>query len=117
MNTKLTLQVYSGYSLLIGFSFLGMAGTVIEGMGITPTPELIATQQIWGAYIVGIGVLVWFLSGLEDKAFFKGLVSLTGLVVIWSLYHIIAKDLGAPPIYINTVVNAAVCAFWYPKMR
>ena len=57
------------------------------------------------------------MSGTEDSGFFNGLVVLTGLAVIVTLYHIIAQGLGAPPLYVNTVVNAAVCVVAFTKMR
>ncbi len=118
MNIKLTLQIYAVYSLLMGAAFLFMAGMVIEGMGIMAPGELfIATQQIWGTYIIGIGSIAWFMSGSENADFFKGMVTLTGLVVIVPLYHIFVQGIGGPPVYINVVVNGAVCAICWPKMR
>ena len=117
MSSKLTLQIYSGYSLLMGLAFLFMASSVIESVGGIPTPLLVVTQQIWGIYIIGVGAIAWFMSGTENADFFKGLVVLTGLVVIVTLYHIFAKGFGAPPLYVNTLVNAAVCFVAFTKMR
>lgn len=117
MNTKLTLQVYAGYSLLMGLSFLLMASRIIESVGGVPTPILIATQQIWGIYIIGVGAISWFMSGTDNADFFKGLTTLTGLVVILTLYHIFMKDMGAAPLYVNTLVNAVVAGISFTKMR
>ena len=118
MNTKLTLQIYAGYSLLMGLAFIFMAGKIIEGMGVVEPGNLfIATQQIWGTYIIGIGAISWFMSGSEEADFFKGMVTLTGLVVVVTLYHIFMMGIGGPPVYINIVVNGAVAAMCWPKMR
>jgi len=118
MNTKLVLKVYAVYSLLMGAAFLLMAAKVLDGMGVMePSSLFIATQQIWGTYIIGIGSIAWFMSGSEETDFFKGMITLTGLVVIVTLYHIFIQGLGAVPLYLNVVVNGAVAAFCWPKMR
>ena len=118
MNTKLALQVYAGYSLLMGVAFIFMAGKILDGMGVmNPSDLFIATQQIWGTYIIGIGAIAWFMSGSEEADFFKGMVTLTVLVVVVTLYHIFIKGIGGPPVYINIVVNGAVAAICWPKMR
>ena len=57
MNSKLTLQVYSAYSLLMGLAFLPMPSAVIESVDGIPTTVLVATQQIWGIYIIGVGAI------------------------------------------------------------
>ena len=41
INTKITLQVYAVYSLLMGAAFLFMAGTVLDGMGVMDPSDLI----------------------------------------------------------------------------
>lgn len=41
MNTKITLQVYAVYSLLMGAAFLIMAGKVLDGMGVMDPSDLI----------------------------------------------------------------------------
>ena len=118
MNTKLVLKVYAVYSLLMGAVFLFMAAKVLDGMGVMePSSLFMATQQIWGTYIVGVGAIAWFMSGSEEADFFKGMVTLTGLVVVVTLYHIFIQGLGAVPLYLNIVVNGGVAAFCWPKMR
>ena len=117
MNTKITLQVYAGYSLLMGLAFIFMASSIIESMGAVPSALFIATQQIWGVYIIGIGAISWFMSDTENADFFKAMTILTGLVVVVTIYHIVAKGMGAPPLYINVLVNAAVGGISFTKMR
>ena len=41
INTKITLQVYAVYSLLMGAAFLFMAGKVLDGMGVMDPSDLI----------------------------------------------------------------------------
>ena len=117
MNTQRTLQVYAGYSLLMGLAFIFMAGNIIESMGAVPNDLFIATQQIWGVYIIGIGAISWFMSDTDNADFFKAMTILTGLIVVVTLYHISAKGLGAPPLYVNVVVNAAVGGISFTKMH
>lgn len=95
-----------------------MASKILDGMGaMMPSDLFVATQQIWGVYIMGIGSIAWFMSGTESADFFKGMATLTGLVVIVTLYHIIVQGVGGPRVYVNVVVNGAVCAMCWPKMR
>lgn len=64
-----------------------------------------------------MGSIAWFMSGSEDADFFKAIVTLTGLVGPVTLYHIFIMGIGGGPWYLNVVVNGAVAAICFPKIR
>lgn len=48
MNLKVIFTIYGIYNILLGLAFIFMPGPTMGGVGITATPDLNTTHQIWG---------------------------------------------------------------------
>lgn len=108
MNLKLIFIIYGIYNILLGLAFVFIPGPAMEGAGITPTPDLIATQQIWGVALIGLGWIAWTLRGAEGNESLVGVakafIIVTALSLVITVYHFTLGFAG-PPIYINVLIN------------
>ena len=108
MNLKMIFTVYGVYNILLGLAFVLIPGPAMEGAGITPTPDLIVTQQIWGVALIGIGWIAWALRGAEGNeslvSVAKTFIVFAALSIAVTVYHFMLGFSG-PPIYINVLIN------------
>jgi len=120
MNLKLIFTIYSVYSILLGLAFMFVPSTVMEGAGITPTTDLVVTQQIWGAAVIGIGWIAFQLRGADDNAALIGVAKsfmvVAALPLIVTGYHFTLGFAG-PPIYINFLINLFVIVGIFMKAK
>lgn len=115
MNAKLFLRVYAGYSIIGGLSMLFFRA-MTEG-GDPSMATTITAEQSMGAYVIGLGGLIWFMSEIEDAALFRGLIILGTSVVLIMLYNIVVVGVGVPPMFLAVIMNGALIAVSWPKMR
>ena len=115
MNTKLALRVYAGYSIIGGLTMI-IYRAITQGADPTIAPAIIAERSM-GAYIVGLGAMVWLMSEIEEAAFYRGLIVMAALVVLVMLYNIVIAGAGVPPMYLAIIMNTFVIAVSWPKMR
>ncbi len=108
MNLKLIFTIYGIYNIAIGLSFIFMPGSAIQSAGITPTHELSATHQIWGAALIGIG---WFALKLRRADGNKTLIGLANafivfaaLTIIITVYHFL-NGFAGPAIFLNVFIH------------
>ncbi len=104
MNLKLIFTIYSVYNILLGLSFVFVPGPMMEGAGVTPTHDLIGTQQIWGAALIGIGWVAWNLRGAEGNqaliGIAKAFIVVTALPFVITLFHF-TQGFSGPSIYFS----------------
>jgi hypothetical protein len=120
MTVSTLFFIYSVYNILLGASFIFVPTVVMQGAGITPTPDLVVTQQIWGAGLVGIGVLAYKAKMVSDSNNFSalvlGFVLTCTLVVVVTIYHLV-QGISGPPVYMNLAVNALIGIGLFMKSR
>ena len=120
MNLKLVFTIYSIYNILLGLAFVFVPSTIMKGAGVTPTADLMVTQQIWGAAVIGIGWVAFQLRGADDNAALLGVVKsfivVSALILVVTVYHFILGFAG-PPIYINFVINLFVLIGIFMKAK
>ncbi len=120
MSLKLIFTIYSIYNILLGLAFIFVPSAVMDGAGITPTTDLVVTQQIWGAAIIGIGWVAFQLRGADDNAVLIGVVKsfmvVAALTLIVTAYHFTLGFAG-PPIYINFLINLIVIVGIFIKTK
>ena len=120
MNLKLTFTIYGIYNILLGLAFVFIPSNVMSGAGITPTTDIIATHQIWGAALIGIGWIAFKLKEADDNkalsSVAKGFIVVAGLPVIVTIYHMM-QGFAGPPIYMNIIINGLVAVFVLIKTK
>ena len=81
---------------------------MMEGAGIASTPDLIATQQMWGTALYGIGLIAMSLRDADNNVGLiepvKAVMIICFLAVLVTLYHLY-QGFSGPPIYMNIVVQ------------
>ena len=120
MTVNTLFLIYSIYNILLGASFIFIPTVVMQGAGITPTPDLVVTQQIWGAGLVGIGVLAYKAKMVNDSSNFSalvlGFVLTCALVVVVTIYHLL-QGISGLPVYMNLAVNTLIGFGLFIKSR
>ena len=121
MSLKILFSVYGVYTILMGASFVLMPSMVMKGAGMEPTADLLLTQQIWGAALLGIGLVAWSLRGADENDALKGTVmamaELAAIAAVVTIYHIVAKGVMGPPVILNLVVQLAAAGGIFLKIR
>ena len=120
MNLKLIFTIYGAYNILLGLVFVIIPAQAMAGAGVTPTPDLIGTQQIWGVALIGIGWIAWGLRGSEGNESLIGVAKtffvFTSLTLIMTVYHFTLGFAG-PPVYINFLINLFVLVGLFMKAK
>lgn len=120
MNLKLIFSIYGIYNILLGLSFVLLPGPMMEGAGVTPTGDLIGTQQIWGAALIGIGWIAWNLRAAEGNndllGIAKAFIVVTALPVLITIYHL-TLGFSGPPVYMNILVNGLALIALFIKTK
>jgi len=108
MSLKITFLIYGIYSIIMGSVFIIFPAMAMEGVGIMPTPDLEVTQQIWGAALVGLGVIAISLKEADKEAALGGparaVMFTAALSVIVTIYHLWLGFSG-PPIFMNILIQ------------
>lgn len=109
MNLKVIFYVYGGYNLLLGLALVLMPSATMQGAGLTPTSDLVVTHQIWGAALMGIGLIALTLRGADGndalRETARSFIIVCLLVVVITIYHLMIGYAG-PPIFLNITINA-----------
>ena len=120
MNLKVIFYVYGGYNILLGLSFVLIPAVVMQGAGITPTADLIVTQQIWGTALMGIGLIALTLRGADGndalRETARSFIIVCLLVVGITVYHL-AIGYAGPPIFLNIAINALAAGGIFMKTK
>lgn len=108
MNLKVIFTVYGIYNILLGLAFIFIPGPTMGSAGLTPTPDLNATYQIWGVALIGIGWIAFKLRDADGNESLigvaKSFIVVTALSVIVTIYHM-TLGFSGPPIYVNILIN------------
>jgi hypothetical protein len=120
MNLKLIFTIYGGYSILMGAAFVFIPALVIQGAGLEPNSGLIATQQAWGTYILGLGFIAFSLRNADSDENLigpaKGIMITALLITLITLYHLI-QGFSGPPIFVNILVQGLTCIGIFLKTK
>jgi hypothetical protein len=76
MNAKLYLTIAAILAIIYGIGFLLIPANllVLYGAPIGPEPRLILTAQYFGAALLGLGLIVWFVRDCKETATLRGVL-------------------------------------------
>ncbi len=82
--------------------------------------DLIGTQQIWGAALIGIGWVAWNLRGTEGNqaliSIAKAFIVVAALPFVITLFHF-TQGFSGPSIYMNILVNGLAMIALFMKAK
>jgi len=120
MNLKLIFTIYGIYNILMGLVFVFAPGPAMEGVGITTTPDLSVTHQIWGAALMGIGWIALKLREAEGNESLigvaKAFIVVTALVIVVTIYHF-SLGYSGNGMYANTLINGLMLVGLFMKTK
>jgi hypothetical protein len=120
MKLKPIFTFYGAYNILLGLAFVFIPSQAMSGAGISPTTDVIATHQIWGAALVGIGWIAFKLKDAEGNdalvSVAKGFVVVAGLPVLVTILHL-TQGFSGPAIYVNLIINGLVAILVFMKAK
>lgn len=101
--------LYGGFIFLMGLSFVLIPSKAMQGAGISPTQDLIVTQQIWGVALIGLSLVAFKLREAEGNSALIGIAKtflvITALGIIVTVYHFTLGYTGIA-IYLNILISA-----------
>jgi hypothetical protein len=75
MNAKLYLTIAAVLGIIYGIGFLIIPANLLVLFGTpNPDPRIILTAQYFGAALLGLGLVVWFVRDCKDAATVRGVL-------------------------------------------
>src|SRR5208282_5998465 len=120
MNVKVFLVVQAALAIIYGVAFVLVPAFVLVTYGMTTEPSTILSGRYFGATLLAVGLMAWFLKETSDRAALRGVLSglaisyVVGLLVsIWGTLTSIMNGMGwsAVLIYVVLLAGCTYCLF------
>jgi hypothetical protein len=113
MNVKVFLAIAAAIAILYGIAFVLVPDFVLVTYGMTIAPSTILSARYFGATLLGLGLVTWFVRETSDHVALRGLLlslaisNTIGLLVsIWGTLNGTMNGVGWSAVLIYAVLLA-----------